>query len=1057
MADDQAEIAASPDALEQPQRQLRRVVLLSLLGIVVLALLMAWLTRKQIAESIISNQLAKLELPATYEVEAIGPKQEVLRNLVVGDPQNPDLTAERVIVSVVPRWGMPDLGRITIEKPRIYGSYKQGKLSFGSLDKLLFTGSKEPFRLPELDVAIVDGRGRLDSQFGAVGFQLEGAGALRDGFKGTVAAIMPQLAVAGCKAGRTTLYGNLSIKDEKPAFSGPLRAADLNCPVQGVKLAGADVQIDTVIDPQLDGGEGTLNAAARQIAAKGIKVAASGVKASFTYRKAALTARYTLTGQGIDTPQAQLAKLGSSGVLRAQDQFGRIEVEGDLSGSGARLGGWLDGALASAQTGSAGTFAAPLIGQVRSGLVRELPGSKLSGNFILRQTGSITNLVVPQASVGALLALSRVQLTTGSDGPMRLGGNFSTGGRAMPRLSGRAERGPSGGFTLRATMPDYAAGQARLALPELVLVQGANGGLGFAGLARMSGPLPGGAAQNLALPIEGNWSPDGRLAVWRKCVPVSFDSLTLANLTLQRGQQRGLTLCPAPGAPILASDGRGLRLAAGTGALNVAGKLGSTPIRVTSGPLGFAYPGQVKASGLDVTLGQGNSQSNFRIASLSARVGQDITGRFGGTDVKLAAVPLDLLGTEGDWRYAGGKLSLSNTNFRLEDREVDDLFQPLISNDGELQLADNVITAKATLREPKSLVEVVRTVIRHDLNTSTGSADLLVSELTFDRNLQPDTLSRLALGMIANAYGTWRGTGRIDWNDKAVTSTGRFSTDAFDFAAGRGPVKGLSGTVVFTDLLGLVTAPDQRFRIAQINPGIAVYDGELRYEIRPDRQLAVLGGDWPFLGGTLTLQPTQMQLGSAEAMRFTLQMAGLDAAKFMQQIESGNVSATGVFDGTLPLVFDENGGRIEGGQLISRAPGGNVSYVGQLTYKDMGFMANFAFDALKSLDYQRMQIDLNGALEGELITRVSFNGLSQGNKARRNFITRQISRLPIQFNINMRAPFFKLVTSLRSLYDPNYVPDPRALGLLGSDGKRLQPVPTTPDASVQPPVSEPKP
>ncbi len=1054
MADDQAETSASPDALEAPQRQLRRVVLLSLLGIVVLAMLMAWLTRKQIAESIISNQLTKLDLPATYEVEAIGPKQEVLRNLVVGDPQNPDLTAERVVVSVVPRWGMPDLGRITLEKPRIFGSYKQGKLTFGSLDKLLFTGSNEPFRLPELDVAIVDGRGRLDSQFGPVGFKLEGAGALRDGFKGTVAAVMPSVAPAGCKAGRSSIYGKLTVSDEKPHFDGPLRVAQLSCPAKGLRLAEAGMRLDTVLDPQLDGLTGKFDLTGQNLAAKGAQLALVGSKGSFSYRQQALTLNYALLAKGLNTPEAKLAELSSSGVLRAQDNFARIEVEGDLSGSGGQVGGWLDGALASAQTGAAGTFAVPLIGQMRSGLLSELPRSKLAGNFVLRQTGSITNLVVPQASLGSLLALSRVQLTAGNDGPMRLSGNFSTGGKAMPQLSGRAERGASGGFTLRAKMPDYAADGARLALPELVLVQGADGGLGFAGLAKMSGALPGGSAQNLALPIDGNWSSSKGFAVWRKCVPVSFDSLTLANLTLQRGQQRGLTLCPAPGAPILASDGRGLRLAAGTGALNVAGKLGATPIRITSGPLGFAYPGQVKASGLDVTLGQGNSQSSFRIANLSAKVGQDITGRFGGTDVKLAAVPLDLLGTEGDWRYAGGRLSLSNTNFRLEDRQVDDLFQPLISNDGELQLADNVITAKATMREPKSLIEVGRTVIRHDLNSGTGSAELLVDKLTFDKALQPDTLTHLALGIIANAYGTWRGTGRIDWNAREVTSTGRFSTDSFDFAAGRGPVKGLSGTVVFTDLLGLVTAPDQRFRIAQINPGIAVYDGELSYELRPGHILVVNGAHWPFLDGKLTLEPSQMKLGGVAARRLTLHMAGLDAAKFMQQIESGNISATGVFDGTLPLVFDENGGRIEGGQLISRAPGGNVSYLGELTYKDMGFMANFAFDALKSLNYSRMQIDLNGALEGELVTRVSFNGLSQGSKARRNFITRQVSKLPIQFNVNMRAPFFKLVTSLRSLYDPNYVPDPRALGLLGNDGK---PYRAAPGGNVQPPVSETKP
>ena len=83
-----------------------------------------------------------------------------------------------------------------------------------------------------------------------------------------------------------------------------------------------------------------------------------------------------------------------------------------------------------------------------------------------------------------------------------------------------------------------------------------------------------------------------------------------------------------------------------------------------------------------------------------------------------------------------------------------------------------------------------------------------------------------------------------------------------------------------------------------------------------------------------------------------LVIEGLNAARFVERMDLANISATGTFDGAMPLVFDENGGRIEGGSLMSRPPGGNVSYVGALTYKDLSTMANFAFDALNSIDYR---------------------------------------------------------------------------------------------------------
>ncbi len=1019
-------------------------------GIFVLLLVAAgyaWFTREDIARNVITGELEKLDLPAQYEVGAIGPRKQVLLNIVIGDPARPDLTIERVEMLLEPRFGVPAVGRITLVKPRLYGSYKDGKLSFGKLDPLLFAEKKEPFRLPDLDIAVIDGRGLLESDFGPVGFKAEGQGPLRDGFKGMLAAVAPDARIAGCTGERISLYAKVSIAAEKPQVSGPLRLGSLSCPAQQLRLAGAAVQLDGTIDKSFDGGEGKLGLTGGALALGGNRMASTSGSASFTYRKQALTARYALAGKGIATPQAGMARLALDGTLRAQDNFTRIEIEGDASGSGVQIGKDLDATLASAQRSAEGSLAAPLLGQIRSALQREGRGSRLSASFIHRQTGDIGNTVVPQATLTggsgqALLAISRFQMTAGGKTAPRLSGNFSTGGAGLPRIAGRLERGTGGGMTARIVMAEYAAGESRLALPELRLAQNSNGALGFAGSARLSGGLPGGQARNLDLPLDGNWSSAGGLSVWRKCTPVRFDSLSFANLVLDR---REVMLCPPTGGgAILRSDARGTRIAAGVPRLDVVGKLGASPIRIASGPLGFAVPGSLTARSLDIALGPRDTASRFRIANLNARIGTDVAGTFAGSEIMLAAVPLDMFEAGGDWRYAKGRLTVTNGAFQLKDRQTDVRFNTLVARDATLTLADNRITADAVMREPLSDREVLTTAIRHDLASAIGSADLVVDKLDFDQGLQPDTLSHLALGVIANAKGSVRGTGRVDWNARDVTSTGRFTTEGLDFAAAFGPVKGLSGTVDFTDLIGLVTAPDQRLRIASINPGIEANDGELSFALQPEGVLMVNGASWPFLDGKLTLEPTRMVLGASEVRRYTLNIEALDAAKFVQRLEMANIAATGTFDGTLPIVFDENGGRIEGGRLVSRPPGGNVSYIGQLSYKDLSPMANFAFDALKSIDYKRMQIDMGGALEGEIVTRVSFDGVSQGAAAKRNFITKRLAGLPIRFNLNMRAPFFKLAGSLRSLYDPTYVRDPREIGILGADGKPLNPNGTKP-------------
>ncbi|MCK9543731.1 MAG: YdbH domain-containing protein [Novosphingobium sp.] len=1004
-------------------------------------LVVAWLGRERIADDVIASQLDSLGLPATYEVESIGPQQQVLSHIVIGDPARPDMTVERAEVSIEPRFGIPALGTVRLVRPRIYGTYRDGKLSFGSLDKVLFAESPgEPFRMPDLDLVIVDGRALLETDHGAVGVKLAGVGSLRHGFTGELAALAPAVAIGECVAGRTSLYGTLRVLDEKPRFVGPLRLGKLDCPAQGMHLAASGMQLDLTMGKQLDSVEGRLGLRGGALAHGANRLAGATGTAAFSWRKQLLTARYNVAGQGAATPQARAGEVALDGTLRAASDFARFDIESEVRVGGLMPGADLDAALGSAADAAKDTLAAPLLGRFRAALKEHGEGSTLAGSLRLRGDAGSASLMVPRAvwrsaQGEALAALSRVQATGIGGSEPRLSGNFSTGGEGLPRLSGRMEQNGRG-LMMRVSMGEYSAGTASVALPDLTIAQGPGGALGFAGKAVVSGDLPGGFVRNLHVPVEGNWSARGGLAVWRRCADVRFDSLRIADFTVDRRQ---VTLCPPRGGAIVRQGDGGLRIAAGAPSLDLSGRLGETPLRIRSGALGFAVPGNLAARSLDVALGPAQNASHFRIANLSARIGKDVSGRFAGADVLLAAVPMDLVGAEGDWRFADGRLTLADAAFTVRDREQVRRFAPLVAKDGALLLVDNRIAATATLLEPNSLRTILRTDIVHDLSSGKGNAGLSVPGILFDKELQPDTLTPMALGVIANAMGEVRGTGRIDWNADAVTSSGHFMTDSLDFAAAFGPAAGASGTIEFTDLLGFVTAPDQKLHVASINPGIEVNNGTITYALRPNSQLVIKEGVWPFLGGTLRLEPTVMNFGVAETRYYTLSIKEADAAKLVQRMDLANISVTGVFDGSVPLVFDENGGRIDRGTLQSRAPGGNVSYVGELTYEDLSFMANFAFETLRSIDYRHMSVELEGPLEGEIITRLKFDGIRQGTGARANFLTKRIARLPIRFNVNITAPFFQLATSVRSMYDPAYVRDPRSLGLIDREGRPLSP------------------
>ena len=1021
-------------------RRKRWLVLALFVAVLLAAGLGAWLSRERIVDDIIQRELAASGVPATYTIERIGGRTQILSDVVIGDPAAPDFTAERMIVTLRHRFGLPEIGGVTLVAPRLYGTFLDGTLSLGSLDPLVFGPSDKPAALPNLNLAVRDGRGLVETDYGPVGLKIDGSGLVSHGWNGTLAAIAPSLALPGCTAGLISAYGKLTTSTGEPKFAGPVRLASLECPDRALALADYAVDLTVTaddalanpsIDARLEGGDSRFG--------DNSAVALLGtVRAQLRDRLA--TARFTLAARGVETPQALAAVLTAEGQLRANDGFERIQLDGSLEGNGLRLGRSLIAGVESLAQGGEGTLLAPLTRKLAGALQAETRGSALDADIRMRIDPKGYSLLAPRAELrggsGArLISLSRVEIAALGDQVPRIAGNIATGGNDMPRIAGRMERSDSGGSVFHLAMERYTAGDSALAVPGMVIAQGADGAIGFSGRALASGPLPGGSATNLLLPLEGRYA-EGRIALWRKCIDIGFDRLELASLAFEK---RGLTLCPARGRPILSSGPDSLRIAAGAPSLDLQGHLGETPIRLASGPVGFAYPGVMTARAIDVALGPPATASRFRLANLEARLGGDIAGAFTGADVALAAVPLDVTEATGDWRFADGRLVIEDAGFTLVDRQAPARFAPLVARGAGLTLVDNIILAQAELRHPASDRVVTGVDIRHDLSSGAGHADLDIPGIAFDQALQPKDLSRLAEGVIANAAGVVTGTGRIDWApDGTVTSTGSFSSDELDFAAAFGPVKGASGTIEFTDLLNLTTAPNQTIRVASVNPGVEVLDGEVTFALRNGELLAVSGGSWPFMGGRLVLRNVDLNLGVSEERRYIFEIVGLDAGVFVSEMELENLTASGLFDGTVPIVFDAQGnGRIDTGVLISRAPGGNISYVGELTYEDLSPIANFAFDALKSLDYTQMRVIMEGPLTGEIVTRVRFDGVSQGEGAKSNFITKRLATIPLQFRINIKAQFYRLLTSIKSLYDPASVRDPRELGLVSDDGTRL--------------------
>lgn len=1023
---------AEVETTAHEQRSRVGIVLLGLAVFAALALLAVWLARKPIAANVIERELARRGVPARYEVKRIGLRTQRIEGLSIGDPRFPDLTAEWVEVDLRPTIGAPELRAIRAGGVRLRGRFEGGRLRLGAVERLLPKPSGAPFRLPDLLVGLTDARLALVTPAGQLQVRIEGRGNLANGFAGRYLARAGALDLGDCGLSALRMAGRVSTASARPRFAGPVAADRLAC--ADVDLAGLTGGLDATLAPALDGWRGVANLASGAATAAGWRAAGVRGQVDFSGSSARTAGDVRLSAFALNGPQARASQVGLGGryVIETEREEW-LDVASD-PGTSIRFEGGLSAAdLALADAPRLETFAASLAATPFEDLARVLArtgaamtrSGGLRASLSLAQRGGEGSLRIANAAVtggGARLSFAGgegLRLIWPGPAAVQIDGRLVLAGEGVPRVDADLRQGrPGGPVSGLARMAPFASDRSRVALSPVRFDNGR-----FTTVVEASGPLLGGRVEAARLALAGQFGPGG-LVLNPGCTPLSFRDLTMSGLDLEPATVR---LCPA-GAALVANG----RVAGVVEAPRLGGRLGQSPITLAADRARFDGAA-FRISNLSARLGD-ERVSRLDVAELSGRPGQGVGGRFAGASGQIGNVPLLVSGAAGEWRYTGGLLTASG-GLTLSDTADPARFNPLAARDFALRIRGQDLTATASLLNPQTGTTVVAVDLRHDLGSGDGAADLKVAELRFTpEGLQPEQITRLSLGVIADVDGGMSGTGRIVWTPQGVTSNGVFDIEAASLAAPFGPATGIRTQIRFTDLLGLVTALDQRLTVATVNPGVLVEDGVVRYRLVPGLKVAVDGAEWPFAGGTLTLRPTVLDLSETAARALTFDIAGLDAARFVNKLEFSNINATGTFDGTLPMVFDRDGGRVTNGRLTSRAPGGTLSYVGEVSNANLGIWGGIAFDALKSIQYEGMTIALDGRIDGEMVSNIRFAGVSRGTiePVATGLIARvggqlasELQRIPFIFNIRITAPFRGLIAMARSFDDPSLLIEDR--------------------------------
>jgi len=964
----------------------RRAGRIAAVVLLVLALVLAalYLNRRAAAREILTGWLDRRGIDADVEIERLELDGFVGR-VRIGDPRDPDFVVERVEVdyAIAAPWSSGGLGlsasRVRMVRPVVRATWVDGKLSLRSLDPLIkaFTGG--PPRPDSRSPVIIVERGRLNlgTEYGAL--QVLADARLDNGKLMRLHAVMP---AAALKSGEVEAQGlggtvDLTTTGDRVALSVDLGAqrftlagaggdtarlkgtADLPYPDLKTRRGDGRVVLDlSLTGDRLSAGEAEARDAAVKLAFDGMT---TGWIEDFhiTGRTSATVGAGRLTAPGLSARSASIAVPGARLELAQEARGLRWSLDGPATlqaASGAAGDLSLTGTTVRASRlvagGRAGAFevSGPLALSARRIDFGDLSLGGATGAVdvdmthqgatLISATGSfrarngawplfgppaaddVPELAEMKRALGAFgLEIPAFRLTTGSPG-------------TQLTLNAPARLTPANGGVLTitpATRPIYAA------------EPGQTGG----GALNLTG------TRGKGLPAATVAIPDWRLT------PGGFDARLDARAALDFGVARGLKVATAG---LLRSD---------------------------RGVLTYASPQCLVFTADSLELGEND------VADLSGRLCRpgaplvtvrDGGWRAGGTLTQVAASAPFLGMTfdriEGTADVVGGPKGLS-LDARVASARVEDAMTPrrfhALSASGSAGLKDEVWSGAFDVTS--GVHPVGRVTLTHNGLTETGGMTFETPALAFaEGGLQPSDLTPLVDAFVQSpVVGSVAFDGRFDWSPglpEGGSSAGRLTVPGLDFVSPAGPVKGLKGTIDFTSLVPLTTAPDQKLTVDTLETVAPLTDLDVVFAL-DKAALSVAGGEIRAAGGVVRVEPLTIPLDASQ---------GFSGVVVFEQVQLGDLIAGSGFgekvkldaqvSGRLPFTYDPmNGVRITAGALAAARPGrlsiarealSDLEAGGAGEDVPPGTVEDLAYQAMEDLAFDMLSADVNSLDQGRV-------------------------------------------------------------------------------------------
>ncbi|MFN7054607.1 YdbH domain-containing protein [Hyphomonas sp.] len=366
----------------------------------------------------------------------------------------------------------------------------------------------------------------------------------------------------------------------------------------------------------------------------------------------------------------------------------------------------------------------------------------------------------------------------------------------------------------------------------------------------------------------------------------------------------------------------------------------------------------------------------------------------------------------------------------------DPLYQPVMG-DFAGRLDGRRLVMAGPMRNEAAGFALARAETDLDIFELTGTARVVGEPLVFrPGGVQPAMISQRLVGLFTNAEGRFSGAADFTIARGQIEATADLALDGFGFQTTRlGRVSGVSGTVRFSDLMGLTTAPGQEVRIGSVDPGVAFTDGRIVFAFEGGETLKLDEVRFPFAGGDLSLAPLEWKLGGAPE-RVSVAASRLDLTQLIEALKLPDTRAEGTVSGAFPIAFTPTSVVVEDARLKADAGGGRLAYTGAAmeAAADADPVASMAFNALRDLEFSILEIGLSGDLAGQMRAEMQI----AGRNVRPVPVTRTMTMPPgqaFEFAMGFNLPLGQLISQGLQLADARTVLE--VVTDLDTDGGRL--------------------